>query len=62
MKKSLFISNTAKFSKFNRTFMRWFKDQGWQFDYCLPNDETISDCNKNYILTISRSPFSFSIY
>ncbi len=34
MKKVLFLSNTANFSKFNHPYMRWFKEQGWQVDYC----------------------------
>lgn len=62
MDKILFISNTANFAKFNRPLMSWCTNNGWQVDYCSPNDETISDCNKHYILPISRSPFSFSIF
>lgn len=58
MKKILFISNTANFSKFNRPFMRWFKDQGWTVDYCSPGEENILDCDKQYSISIARSPFS----
>ena len=43
MDKILFISNTANFTKFNRPLMFWCTNNGWQIDYCSPNDETISD-------------------
>lgn len=58
MKKILFISNTANFSKFNRPFMRWFKAQGWQVDYCSPGEENVLDCDKQFSISIARSPFS----
>lgn len=58
MNKILFISNTANFSKFNRPFMRWFKAQGWQVDYCSPGEENVLDCDKQYSISIARSPFS----
>lgn len=62
MNKILYVSNTANFSKFNKPFMRWCKNQGWQVDYCAPNDEIIGDCDKHIILPIPRSPFSRGIF
>lgn len=62
MKKILFVSNTANFAKFNRPFMNWCKENGWQVDYCAPDDEMITDCNHHYVLPISRSPFSPSVF
>jgi glycosyltransferase EpsD len=58
MKKVLFISNTANFSKFNRPFMKWFKEQGWQVDYCSAGEENVLDCDNQYSISIARSPFS----
>lgn len=58
MKKILFLSNTANFSKFNLPYMRWFKEQGWQVDYCSPGEETVPDCDNQYSISIARSPFS----
>lgn len=58
MKKILFVSNTANFSKFNRPFMRWFKDNDWQVDYASPCEEEVLDCNKSYKIDIQRNPFS----
>ena len=58
MKKVLFLSNTANFSKFNRPYMRWFKEQGWQVDYCSAGEETVLDCDNQYSISIARSPFS----
>ena len=58
MKKILFLSNTANFSKFNRPYMRWFKEQGWQVDYVSAGEETVLDCDNQYSISIARSPFS----
>ena len=58
MKKVLFLSNTANFSKFNRPYMRWFKEQGWQVDYASAGEETVLDCDNQYSIPIARSPFS----
>ena len=62
MPKILYVSNTANFSKFNRPFMHWCTDNGWQVDYCAPGDENIIDCNKHYVVPIPRSPFSRGIF
>ena len=58
MNKILFLSNTANFSKFNRPYMRWFKEQGWQVDYCSAGEENVLDCDNQYTISIARSPFS----
>ena len=56
--KILFISNTANFSKFNRPFMRWFKEQNWRVDYASAGEETIFDCDNQYAIPIGRDPFN----
>ena len=58
MKKILFLSNTANFSKFYRPYMRWFHEQGWQVDYCSAGEESVLDCDNQYSIQIVRSPFS----
>jgi glycosyltransferase EpsD len=58
-KKVVFISNTANFSKFNRPFMRWFKQQGWQVDYVSAGEELVFDCDNQYAICMTRSPFNF---
>ncbi|MBO5692134.1 MAG: glycosyltransferase [Spirochaetaceae bacterium] len=58
MNKILFLSNTANFSKFNRPFMQWFKEQGWQVDYCSAGEENVLDCDNQFSINIARSPFS----
>ena len=57
-KKILFISNTANFSKFNRPFMRWFKEQDWQVDYVSAGEENVFDCDRHYVIPIKRNPFN----
>lgn len=59
MKKILFISNHAGFSKFNAPYMQWFHEQGWQVDNVSPGIET-GYYDNQYDLPISRSPYSFS--
>ena len=58
IRKILFISNTANFSKFNRPFMRWFKEQNWQVDYVSAGEEPILDCDHQYAISIKRNPFN----
>lgn len=60
--KILYVSNTANFSKFNKPFMKWCTEQGWQVDYCAPSDESVTDCNKHIVLAIPRSPFSKGVF
>jgi glycosyltransferase EpsD len=56
--KIIFVSNTANFSKFNRPFMRWFKEQGWQVDYASMGEEQVLDCDNQYAVPMTRSPFN----
>lgn len=58
MNKILFLSNTANFSKFNRPYMRWFRERGWRVDYCSAGEERVEDCDNQYAIPIARSPFS----
>lgn len=60
MKKVLFVSHTANFAKFNRNFMRWFREQGWQVYYASGGEEPIEECDYSYTLPFNRSPFSFN--
>ena len=53
MKKVLFLSNTANFSKFNRPYMRWFKERGWQVDYCSLGEERVLDCDNQDAIDIA---------
>lgn len=55
--KVLFLSNTANFSKFNLPYMRWFKEQGWLVDYASAGEENVPDCDRQYKISIARSPF-----
>ena len=59
MKKVLFVSNHAGFSKFNAPYMQFFHENGWQVDNVSPGIET-GYYDNQYDLPISRSPFSFS--
>lgn len=57
--KILFVSSTANFQKFNRPFMRLCKEKGWIVDYVSAGEEKILDCDRDYKIDLSRSPFSF---
>jgi glycosyltransferase EpsD len=59
-RKILFVSNTANFAKFNRPFMRWFREQGWQVDYASAGEEAVCDCDNQYTIRIARSPFNLN--
>ncbi|MBQ3640993.1 glycosyltransferase, partial [bacterium] len=59
MKKVLFISNHAGFSKFNAPYMQWFHNQGWQVDNAAPGIET-GYYDNQYDVSIKRSPFALS--
>ena len=56
MKKVLFVSHIANFAKFNKPFMKWFKAHGYEVHYASTGEETI-DCDKEYKVSFSRSPF-----
>jgi glycosyltransferase EpsD len=59
-KKVLFTSHTANFQKFNRPFMRWFREQDWEVHYASDGAEKILDCDKEFTIPFERSPFSLS--
>lgn len=59
-KKVLFTSHTANFSKFNRPFMRWFKEQGFEVHYASAGEERVLDCDKHFAIPFSRNPFNLS--
>ena len=59
MKKVLFISNHAGFSKFNAPYMQWFHDQGWQVDNASPEIET-GYYDNQYDVPIKRNPLALS--
>lgn len=56
-KKVLFTSHVANFQKFNRPFMRWFREQGWEVHYASMGEEEILDCDKSFVVPFTRSPF-----
>ena len=58
MKKILFVSNSANFSKFNLPYMKWFKNEGWQVDYCSAGEEIVQNCDNQFSISIARSPFN----
>jgi len=57
-RKVLFISTIAIFSRFNLSFMRWFREQGWQVDYVSDGVMQIPDCDNQYAIPIKRSPYN----
>lgn len=59
MKKVLFTSHVANFVKFNKPFMQWFQQQGWEVHYASLDEESISFCSKHFKVDFNRSPFSF---
>lgn len=59
-KKVLFTSHTANFSKFNRPFMRWFKDQGYEVHYASAGEEEVFDCDTHFTIPFARSPLKFN--
>lgn len=58
-KKVLFTSHTANFSKFNRPFMRWFKQQGYEVHYASAGEEEVLDCDVHHTVCFDRTPWSF---
>ena len=57
MKKVLFVSHVANFIKFNRPFINWFKEQGWEVHYASLGEETIDCCDKTFDVCFERSVF-----
>lgn len=60
VKKVLFTSHTANFSKFNRPFMRLLKEQGYEVHYASMGEEEVKDCDKHFTIPFERSPFKLS--
>jgi len=59
-KKVLFTSHTANFQKFNRPFMRMLREQGYEVHYASMGEEQIKDCDKQFVVPFTRSPFTLS--
>ncbi|MDB5176811.1 MAG: hypothetical protein JWN75_479 [Candidatus Saccharibacteria bacterium] len=59
-KKVLFTSHVANFSKFNRPFMRWFSEQGYDVHYASTGEEIVLDCDKHFNIPFERSPFKLN--
>ena len=58
MKRVLFVTNHPGFSKFNKPYMEWFKQQGWIVDNASPG-AGVGPVDNQYNISIHRSPFSF---
>lgn len=58
MKKVLFTSHVANFVKFNRPYMQWFQDQGWEVHYASLDEEEIPCCDQHFKVQFNRSPYS----
>ncbi len=59
MKKVLFTSHVANFVKFNKPFMKWFQEQGWEVHYASLDEEEIPYCDQHFKVDFNRSPYSF---
>ena len=59
MKKVLFTSHVANFVKFNKPFMKWFQEQGWEVHYASLDEEEIPCCDRHFKVDFNRSPYSF---
>ena len=59
-KKVLFTSHTANFQKFNRPFMQMLREQGYEVHYASMGEEQIEDCDKQFVVPFTRSPFTLS--
>jgi len=57
MKKVLFVSHVANFIKFNRPYVNWFRDQGWEVHYASSGEEPIDCCDKTFDICFERSVF-----
>lgn len=58
MRKVLFISNHAGFSKFNRPYFNHLSSSGWEVHNASPGIE-VGDVDYQHNVDIRRSPFSF---
>lgn len=52
MLKILYVSNTANFSKFNRPFMKWCRENDWQVDYVSAGEEPVLDCDNDKLFFV----------
>ncbi len=57
MKKVLFVSHVANFIKFNRPYVNWFREQGWEVHYASLGEEPIDCCHKTFDVCFERSVF-----
>lgn len=57
VKKVLFTSHVANFQKFNRPFMRMLSDHGYEVHYASMGEEKILDCDQEFVVPFTRSPF-----
>ncbi|MCM1333964.1 MAG: glycosyltransferase family 4 protein [Bacteroides sp.] len=55
--KILFVSHIANFQKFNRPYMRWFREQGWEVHYASFDDEPVTDVDFFHKIDFRRNPF-----
>lgn len=60
MKKILFVSHTANFSKFNYAYMKQLRENGVRVDYASDGEEEILECDRSYKVCFDRSPFKKS--
>lgn len=58
MKRVLFVTNHPGFSKFNKPYMEWFKNNGWIVDNASPG-AGVGPVDNQYDISIHRSPYSF---
>lgn len=58
MKKILFASHVANFSKFNWPLMEWFQKKGWEVHYASLDEEEIPCCDQHFRVSFHRSPYS----
>jgi glycosyltransferase EpsD len=39
--------------------MRWFRERGWQVDYVSAGEESVLDCDNQYVICMVRNPLNF---
>lgn len=57
MKKILFTSHTANFSKYNRPFIQDLREQGYEVHYASADDEIIENIDRYIKIDFVRSPY-----
>lgn len=55
--KILFVSHIANFQKFNKPYMRWFRERGWEVHYASYDDEPVPDADFFHKIDFRRNPF-----